>query len=69
MKGVEPRLLYCTMRDGLHDDGYPVIDIECRFDDGQKFAAVEVDGEFPDLARLIHDCLNRLAKPRTGEEV
>ncbi len=56
---TEPKLLFCTMRDRLDDDGSPVIDLECRFDDGQKFATIEVDGEFENLATSIHDHLNR----------
>ncbi len=49
----EPRITHCGVRDG--DDEYH---IECRFDDGQKFAAVKVDGEFPLLAEFIAAFLN-----------
>lgn len=48
---------HCTIRDG-GDEWH----IECRFKDGQKFAAVLVDKECEDLAHEIADHLNRRAK-------
>jgi hypothetical protein len=44
----EPACVYATVRDGF-DEWH----VECRFDDGQKFAAVHVDYDFPDLAHRI----------------
>lgn len=49
------------MRDSTDDDGSPLIDLECRFVDGQKFAAVTIDGEFPKLARMMDSALDMLA--------
>jgi hypothetical protein len=53
----EPSLTYCTVRDG-GDDWH----IECSFADGQKFAAVQVDIEFPQLAHRIANFLNSIGK-------
>ena len=44
----EPHVTYATVRDAGDE-----LHIECRFDDGQKFAAVTVDVEFPELATAI----------------
>ena len=44
----EAKVIHATLRDG---DGE--IHIECRFDDGQKFAAIVVDDQFPQLAEDI----------------
>jgi hypothetical protein len=57
----EPSLAYCTVRDG--DDEWH---IECRFDDGQKFAAVKVAIEFPQLAHRIADFLNSIERDKTN---
>jgi hypothetical protein len=51
---TEPKLNFCTLREAEDE-----IHIECRFLDGQKLAAVIVDGEFPILARWIVNALNR----------
>ena len=56
---VEPKLLFCGVRDG--EDTWQ---LECRFDDGQKFAAVEVDIEHEELATQIAAYLNRSAAER-----
>lgn len=45
----EPKLLDCAER--VSDDDFN--HIECRFSDGQKFAAILVDKEFPELRKLI----------------
>jgi len=50
---AEPKILFTTVRDG--DDEWH---IECRFSDGQKFAAVKVDKEFEGLADRISRFLN-----------
>lgn len=47
---IEPRVRYATVR--VSDDPF-LIPIECRFDDGQKFSAVQVDIGFPELADQI----------------
>ena len=49
----EPTLKYCTVREGDAE-----WHLECRFSDGQKYAAIRVDGACPDLAHRIADCLN-----------
>lgn len=50
---MEPQVLFAGVRDSEDEHGFPVLDIECRFSDGQKFAAVQVDGDFPELAMRI----------------
>lgn len=55
---VEPKLKYCGVRDALNKDGINEIHLECRFDDGQKFAAVIIEGGFENLAHFIADYLN-----------
>ncbi len=50
----EPEITYCHIRCGGDDD----FDIECRFSDGQKLAAITVDGDFPNLAGRICAFLN-----------
>ena len=45
----EPKVIYATVRETLDD----MIRIECRFDDGQKFAAVMVAEGFDELAHDI----------------
>lgn len=49
----EPHVVYATVRDG--DDAWH---IECRFDDGQKFAAIEVDLEHEQLADRVAEALS-----------
>lgn len=56
---AEPKLLFCGVRDGVD-----TWQLECRFDDGQKFAAVEVDIEHEELAAQIAAYLNRSAAER-----
>lgn len=56
---AEPKLLFCGVRDGVD-----TWQLECRFDDGQKFAAVEVDIEHEELATQIAAYLNRSAAER-----
>jgi len=51
-------LLFCGSRTAIGDCGVEEIHIECRFADGQKRAAVKVDGEFPELATMIAKFLN-----------
>ena len=52
----EPSILFVTLRDA--DDE---LHIECRFDDGQKFAAVRVGAGFNNLAARIVNFLNQEA--------
>lgn len=49
----EARVTYATVRTSEDGRGIESYDIECRFSDGQKFAAIQVDGEFPKLAQRI----------------
>lgn len=56
----EPRVIYATVRDAEDVDGIEELHIECRFDDGQKFAAVVVDGDFPHLAHALCNFLNEV---------
>ena len=55
---MEPQLIFAGVRDSEDEQGFPVLEIECRFNDGQKFAAVQVDGKFPELAMRIVKLLN-----------
>lgn len=57
MSKKEPKLLFCGVRDALD-----VWHTECRFDDGQKFAAIEVDYEHEDLADTVAWLLNNLKR-------
>ena len=50
---MEPSLKYCTVREG-NDEWH----LECRFSDGQKYAAILVDGECPRLAERVASLLN-----------
>ena len=45
---MEPKVVKATVRDGGE-----TWHIECRFSDGQKYAAVEVDKPFEELADSI----------------
>lgn len=53
MAREEPTVVWATVRDGLDAGGFPVLDIECRFTDGQKYAAIQVDAALPGLAQAI----------------
>lgn len=52
----EPHVTLATVRQAGDD-----IHIECHFSDGQKLAAITVDGEFPRMARMIAGFLNDFA--------
>ena len=54
----EPRLMMATIRDAENE-----IHIECRFSDGQKFAAVKVDPYFPQLAQALVAYMNAELAP------
>lgn len=58
----EPTVTHCTMRDSMDSDGIYTIDIECRFSDGQKFAAITVESDFPNLASLVCEFLNYMGR-------
>jgi hypothetical protein len=50
----EPYVVHATVRESWTDDGrFACWDIECRFSDGQKFAAISVDHNFERLADFI----------------
>lgn len=55
---TEPNLLFCGVRSAIDEDDIEEFHIECRFADGQKRAAIVVDGEFPELADLVAKLLN-----------
>lgn len=57
----EPRLVYCAQRVSGDEEE---IDIECRFDDGQKYTAIRVVSDNPMLADVIVNLLNAYAKGR-----
>jgi hypothetical protein len=61
MTMAEPRVFHATVREGGPDDD-PCWDIECRFSDGQKFAAVQVDHRMEKLADWIAGRLNDRAR-------
>ena len=50
---TEPALKYCTVREG--DSEWH---LECRFSDGQKYAAIKIDGACPELATRVAALLN-----------
>lgn len=51
-------VLFATVRLSSDDAGFDVYDIECRFSDGQKYAAVQVCGDQEGLAHAIAGWLN-----------
>lgn len=55
---AEPNVRFCTQRIAEDEHGIEEIHLECRFTDGQKFAAVIVDANFPELANKIEAFLN-----------
>ena len=59
----EPTVTYATIRDG--DDE---LHIECRFSDGQKFAAITVDKDFPGLAQTVANALAAHPAQQTASE-
>jgi hypothetical protein len=53
---AEPHgVVYATVRDGGDDTWH----IECRFENGEKYAAVQVDSEKEALAHWIAEALSR----------
>jgi hypothetical protein len=46
----EPQLIGVSVR---HSNDEEWIDLECRFADGQKFTAVQVDAAYPHLAERV----------------
>jgi hypothetical protein len=59
----EPKLLFCGVRDG--GDFWH---LECRFDDGQKFAAIQVDKDHEKLADEIAAYLNTRNRDQRDSE-
>ncbi|MCP4990915.1 MAG: hypothetical protein GY928_34190 [Colwellia sp.] len=57
-KTKEPKVQSCTVRDVVDGNGLKEFHIECRFQDGQKFAPIVVDGQFEGLAIAIANYLN-----------
>lgn len=64
----EARVIGVTIRDDGYDEEWDAeeLHLECRFENGEKYAAVVVDGSKPELARIITDYLNSIA-PSTEE--
>jgi len=58
----EPKILMCTLRDAITPNDLEEIHIECRFEDGQKLAAVVINSDFPILAETIKKFLNQLGR-------
>lgn len=54
----EPTVTFCTQRTAEDENGIEEIHLECRFSDGQKFAAVIISSDFPELANKIEAFLN-----------
>lgn len=54
----EPHVMRATVREVCAPMQEHEYSVECHFSDGQKFAAVHVDGDFPELAGLIAEFLN-----------
>lgn len=54
---IEPNLIKVSQRDAIDE-----IHLECRFSDGQKFAAVTIDKDFPELANKIEGFLREICK-------
>ncbi len=54
----EPFVKFCTVREGIDENYVTENQIECRFSNGKKYAAVVVDGEMDCLAFCIRDFLN-----------
>lgn len=44
---------YVTVRDSYDSDGQEILDLECRFPSGEKFAAVSVSGDKLELAHVL----------------
>jgi hypothetical protein len=63
----EPTVTFCTQRIAVDKNGIDEIHLECRFSDGQKFAAVIVDSDFPELANRIETFLNMNCEPAMWE--
>ncbi|MDR3392163.1 MAG: hypothetical protein P4L77_10575 [Sulfuriferula sp.] len=64
---AEPKLKFCTVRGAIttsadllppDSEDFDEYHLECRFADGQKLAAVTVNGAFPELADRIAAFLN-----------
>lgn len=62
---TEPEVAFCTIRDAIDANEVESIHLECRFEDGQKFAAVEVAGGYDKLAhKLAHKLADFLNEKR-----
>jgi hypothetical protein len=54
----EPSVISVEIRDSYDDSGFPCFSLECIFDSGEKFAPIQVDGDYPKLANLIKNIIN-----------
>lgn len=50
---AEPKVIYAAVHEGEDAAGDQCWNINCRFDDGQKYVAVEVAYEMEELAHFI----------------
>jgi hypothetical protein len=50
---TEQKVTYATVRASSNDGGEDCWDIECRFEDGQKYAPIQVYAECEELAHRI----------------
>ena len=62
------KIVGVTIRDSYAAGGDLVLDLESRFADGQKFAAIQVDGGLPALAESVCTFLNDQAKRSAEQE-
>lgn len=55
------RVIYAAVRDAHSGDGEYELHIECRFENGEKYAPIKVDAMHADLADQIAQMLNDAA--------
>jgi hypothetical protein len=56
------KIIKASVRESFDSSDIPCWDIECWFEDGQKFAPIEIDYEHEELADTICKFLNDNAK-------
>lgn len=69
MEPIEAKIIYATIRDGGYDEEWDAneLHIECRFENGEKYAAVIVDGTKPELAMKICNFINLTSPVHNAE--
>jgi hypothetical protein len=63
MNADEPSVVYAGVRSAVGENDAQEWHVECRMSDGQKLAAIVVDGDFPELACRIARMLNNNRQP------